>query len=179
MSDEMRVKNTRLRLLKADITDLEIESFVFYAQPSLELGSGFGNAISMRGGPSIQEELRKRGGGLETTQVITTKAGEMKAGNIIHAVGPRFQETDTEKKLQLTVENSLKEAERNGFRAVAFPAMGAGFYGVPLETSAKITLGTIQKYLNGGSKIEEVVVCLLDNREYQPFKTTLSALASV
>ncbi len=178
MSDEMRVKNTRVRLLRADITDLEIESFVFYAQPTLELGSGFGNAISMRGGPSIQEELRKCGG-RETTQVVTTKAGEMKAGNIIHAVGPRFQEAETEKKLEQTVVNSLKEAERQGFRAIAFPAMGAGFYGVPLETSAKITLGTIQKYLSGGSKIEEVVVCLLDNREYQPFKTTLSALASV
>ena len=78
MSDTMKVGNSNIRLLKSDITDIEIEAFVYYAQPDLVLGSGFGTAISMRGGPSVQEELKEHGA-IKTTEAIVTSAGDMKA----------------------------------------------------------------------------------------------------
>ncbi|MFH1755211.1 MAG: macro domain-containing protein, partial [Candidatus Latescibacterota bacterium] len=95
MADELKVGNSTLRLLICDITDLDIQSFVFYAQHDLMVGSGFGTAIAVRGGPSIQEELKKHGP-VNTTDVVVSKAGAMKADHIIHAVGPRFQEKDIE-----------------------------------------------------------------------------------
>jgi len=177
MSEELKLKNGKLRVVKGDITDLEIESFVYYAQHDLALGSGYGNAISMRGGPGIQEELKELGP-LETTQVVTSGAGELKASKIIHAVGPRFQEEDIEAKLKATVENCLKEAEKQGVKAVAFPAMGCGFYGIPLETSASITLETIKAHLSNGGKLEDVVVVLNDTRDYKPFAAKLATLKS-
>ena len=176
MADELKVRNSSLRLTKGDITTLAIESFVYYARPDLALGSGFGTAISQRGGPSVQEELNGKGP-LMTTEVVITAAGEMKACHIIHAVGPRFQEEDLEDKLKITIQNCLKKADEKGIKAVAFPAMGAGFYGVPLDTSARVTLGVIKDYLSGSTGITEVVVCLLDSREYQPFQKQLSAMA--
>ena len=54
--------------------------------------------------------------------------------------------------------------------------MGAGFYAVPLDLSADLTLETIQGYLNNGSNLQEVVVCLLDNRDYIPFQKKLQNL---
>jgi len=177
MGDELKIKNGTLRLLKGDITDLEIESFVYYAQHSLVLGSGYGTAISMRGGPEVQKELDKMGP-LETTQVAISGAGDMKSKYIVHAVGPRFQEEDLETKLRTTIINALKSAEDKGIKAIALPAMGAGFYGVPLDVSAKITLGTIKEYLANGSKLQDVVVCLLDNREYKPFAGQMAAMAN-
>ena len=51
MADELKVGNSSLRLEKGDIAAMEIESFVYYARPDLALGSGYGTAISMRGGP--------------------------------------------------------------------------------------------------------------------------------
>jgi len=176
MADELKVNNGSLRLAKGDITDMEIEAFVYYAQHDLVLGSGFGTAISIRGGPAVQEEL-SRLGPLETTEVVISAAGEMKAGHIIHAVGPRFQEEDLENKLKTTVLNCLKAADEKGIKAVAFPPMGAGFYGVPLDVSAKVTLGTIREYLAGDTSINDVVVCLFDNREYQPFQKQLASMA--
>ncbi len=177
MPDELKVNNSFLRLIKADITDVEIESFVFYARHDLVLGAGYGTAISVRGGPSVQEQL-KQFGTINTTDAVVTEAGEMKAKYIIHAVGPRFQEEDIEDKLRTTVLNSLKKAEEKGVKAVAFPAMGTGFYGVPLDLSARVTLGAIKEYLSGHTKIKDVVVCLLDNREYKPFQNQLAALTS-
>jgi O-acetyl-ADP-ribose deacetylase (regulator of RNase III) len=177
MPDELKVNKSIIRLMKTDITDLEIDSFVYYAQHDLALGSGFGTSISMRGGPSIQEEL-KGFGSVNTTDVVVTAAGDMKAKQIIHAVGPRFQEKELEGKLKDTILNVLKAAEDKGIRAIAFPAMGVGFYGVPLDMSARVTLGTIKEYLSGDTKVEDVVVCLNDNREYKPFQNQFSALGN-
>jgi O-acetyl-ADP-ribose deacetylase (regulator of RNase III) len=175
MSDQLTINGRTLRLVKGDITDLEIETFVFYAQHDLALGSGYGTAISVRGGPSVQEEL-KAFGNINTGDAVVSAAGEMKAKFIVHAVGPRFQEEDMEGKLRTTVQNALQQADAKDITAIAFPAMGVGFYGVPLPLSARVTLETIRNHLAGTTSIREVVVCLLDNREYKPFQSQLAVL---
>lgn len=175
MADSIKVKNCNLRLLKGDITDLDIESFVYYAREDLALGSGFGTAISIRGGPTIQKELNEIGN-IKITEAVVSSAGEMKAKYIIHANGPKFQEENLTEKLKTTIINSFKKAEEKGIKAIAFPPMGAGFYGVPLEQSAEITLNTIKEYLSGDTKLDDVVVCLLDNRDYISFEKKLSSM---
>jgi O-acetyl-ADP-ribose deacetylase (regulator of RNase III) len=173
--DELRVKQSVIRLQKGDITDLEIEAIVYYARPDLALGSGFGSAISLRGGPAVQAELKQLGP-LPTGEAVVTGAGNMKAKYIIHAVGPRFQEEDTEGKLRTTMLSALKRAEEKKIKRLAFPPMGAGFYGVPLDLCAKVTLGTVKKYLESATSLEEVVFCLRDSREYKPFLERLKGL---
>lgn len=176
MTDETKVRNSTLRLVQGDITDLDIQAFVYYARHDLMLGSGYGTAISIRGGPTVAQELKKLEP-LETTQAVVTGAGGMKSQYIIHAVGPRFQEENTEGKLRATVLNSLEIAEKKGIEAIAFPAMGTGFYGVPLDVSARVMFETIHEYLSGETGIKQVVVCLLDNREYKPFHERFTATA--
>ncbi len=175
MSDEKYVNNSTIKLLISDITDIEIDCFVYYATADLKLGSGFGGAITMRGGPEIQKELDKLAP-INTTDAVITNAGDLKANYIIHANGPKFQEEETDRKLRETVLNSLRLANEKNIERIAFPPMGAGFYGVPLSVSADICLNTAKDYLENGSKIKEVVFCLLDNREYKPFKERLESL---
>jgi O-acetyl-ADP-ribose deacetylase (regulator of RNase III) len=177
MPDELKVNGSKMRLLQSDITELDIDSFVYYAQHDLKLGSGFGTAISIRGGPSVQEELKSLGE-VNTTDVVITGAGELKAKHIVHAVGPRFQEENLEGKLKTTILNALKKAEEKGIKTIAFPAMGVGFYGVPLDLSASVTLGTIKDYLSGETAIEDVVICLSTSREYKPYQSKFSTLAN-
>ncbi len=175
MADEVKVGGATLRLVKGDITDLEVEACVYYARNDLLLGSGFGNAISMRGGPSVQEELKQHGT-VDTTRSLVTGAGEMKARYIVHAVGPKFREEGLEEKMVETIRNALRAAGEKGIRQIAFPPMGAGFYGVPLAVSAELTLGTLVDSLSGDTNFEDVLVCLLDNREYRAFHEQLNAL---
>ncbi|MFH1686516.1 MAG: macro domain-containing protein [bacterium] len=109
---------------------------------------------------------------------MVSGAGEMKAKYIVHAVGPRFQEENLVEKLQATIRNSLAAAEKAGVTAIAFPPMGAGFYGVPLEQSAAITISSLAAYLqNGRPKITEIFVCANDNREFKPLKAELAQLS--
>jgi O-acetyl-ADP-ribose deacetylase (regulator of RNase III) len=174
--EEKNINRSVLRIIKGDITDTEVEAFVYYATKDLRLGSGFGNAIAVRGGQSIQKELEQLGP-VDDGESVITDAGKLKSKYIVHAVGPKFQEEDVEKKLKTTILNALERAEAKGIQQIAFPPMGAGFYGVPLATSAEITLETIKEYLSGDTKLKEVLVVANDNREYRPLEAQLQNLS--
>jgi O-acetyl-ADP-ribose deacetylase (regulator of RNase III) len=175
VSKPVEIGRSIVRLVRGDITQLEVDAFVFYARPDLALGTGFGTAISQRGGPSIQQELKDLGP-IETGQAVVSGAGKLKAGAIVHAVGPRFNEPDTEGKLRTTVFSALAAAEKKGVQRIALPAMGAGFYAVPLEVCSRVMLQAIQDYLRGETKIEEIVLCVIDQREFAPFAAQLAQL---
>ncbi len=164
------INGAKLTLIKGDITDLDIEAFVFYAQDDLELGSGFGAAIAARGGPSVKEELAGVGS-VPSLGAVVSSAGNMKAQHIVHANGPKFQETDTEAKLKKTMQSTLAAIEAKGITKIAFPGMGTGFYGIPKPVSAKIMLDSFTEHMTKGSKIEEIVVCLMETREFSAFET--------
>jgi O-acetyl-ADP-ribose deacetylase (regulator of RNase III) len=174
MSDRMPINATTVSLIKGDITDLDIDCFVYYANSDLKLGSGFGGAISGRGGMSIQKELDEMGS-IETGQAVISGAGDLKARFIIHANGPKFQEENLEDKLRVTMKNSLELARSKGIKNIAFPPMGTGFYGIPLEMCAAVMLDTLREHLDGDTSIENLVICAGDDREYRPFKTRFDA----
>jgi O-acetyl-ADP-ribose deacetylase (regulator of RNase III) len=177
MSEQKQINQTVLRVTKGDLTGTEADAFVFYASPDLELGSGFGTAIQMRAGQSVQKELDGiEGKPLPVGEAVVTGAGDLKAKHIIHAVGPRFQEADTEAKLRATVASALKRADDAGIETLALPPMGAGFHGVPLATCVEIMLGQLSQHLSGSTKLKEVTIVTLDSREYEPFRARLASL---
>lgn len=176
MANELRVNEKIIRLMVGFITDIKnMDGIVYYARPDLTLGAGFGTAISTQGGPKVQEELKKAGGA-NITDVVVTGGGNLSARYILHAVGPRFQEEESEEKLRMTTLNTLRKAEERKLRRVAFPAMGAGFYGIPLEVCARITLGAVGEFFEKGAELEEVVFCLRDSRELTVFQEHLQKM---
>ncbi len=175
VSESTQINRTAIRITKDDVTDLEVDAFVFYAQEDLALGSGFGTAISVRGGPTIAKELEDLPP-VATGEALVSGAGNMKARHIIHAVGPRFQEENTEGKLRTTVENCLKRSEEKGVERIAFPAMGAGYYGVPTDLCARVMLEVIQSHLQGETRIKELTICVLDTPQYNAFAAQMAKL---
>jgi O-acetyl-ADP-ribose deacetylase (regulator of RNase III) len=161
-----------IRLIKGDITELDVDAFVFYASPGLALGSGIGTAISARGGPSIQKELADLGP-LDVGEAVVSAAGDLKANWIIHAVGPRFQEADTPGKLRTTMRAVFARAEAKGVKRLAFPAMGAGYYGVPNDLCAEVMLDEIHAHVAGQSGITDIVICVLDTPQFVAFERRL------
>ncbi len=173
--DGIQVQNSVVRLVKDDVTVLDVDAFVFYAQHDLALGSGFGTAITVRGGPKVQKELDELGP-IGTGDVVVSAAGNLKANFIIHAVGPRFQEVGIEAKLRTTMVNTLNAAEEKGVERIAFPAMGAGYYGVAPDLCARVMTEEIKKHLSGSTCIKEVVICVLDSPQFNSFKGPVEAL---
>jgi O-acetyl-ADP-ribose deacetylase (regulator of RNase III) len=169
-----RTNGKVLRLEKSDLIAATADAIVFYAREDLQLGSGFGSAILARGGVTIQKELDGVGR-VGMGEAVVTSAGSLPSRSIIHACGPKFQEPDLEGKLRKCLQASLEAAAARGFKTVALPPMGAGFYGVPLELCAQVMLEVIGGFLAQSSSIEEVILCVLDDREFRVFQAKLPA----
>ncbi len=169
---EKMIGNKVLRLVRGDITDMEIGAFVFDITDDVKLGSGFGGAIQQRGGIVIQKQLDEIGS-CPTGEAVVTEAGILKADWIIHANGPKFREEDEEKKLRKTVQSALDRAEEKGVKRLAFPPMGTGLYQVPLDLCTRVMVETISQHLANGSTLDEVVIVAPDNREFNPFKAQI------
>lgn len=163
---------TTLELVEADITDLEVDAVVNAANQHLQLGAGVAGAIRAKGGPSIQEECNRIGGTPVGTAVMTG-AGNLKARQVIHAVGPQMGEGDEDKKLASAVRSALALADRHGMKSIALPAISTGIFGFPLDRAARIMLTEIQRFLQGGTKLDRVVLCLYDEEAFGVFKKEL------
>jgi len=110
---EKRIGNKVIRLVKGDVTDLEVDAFAFDITSDCQLGSGYGGAIAIRGGKVVQEELDAIGN-LPTGEAVVTSAGQMKAKFIIHTNGPKFLEPGTEEKLRKATRSVLRRADEKG-----------------------------------------------------------------
>jgi O-acetyl-ADP-ribose deacetylase (regulator of RNase III) len=164
--------HTQIELVEGDITELEVDAIVNAANEHLQLGAGVAGAIRAKGGPSIQEECDRIGGTPVGTAVMTG-AGHLKAKQVIHAVGPRMGDGDEDKKLASAVRAALALADRRGMKSIALPAISTGVFGFPIERAARIMLTEIQRFLQGGTKLERVVICLWGEEAFGIFKREL------
>jgi O-acetyl-ADP-ribose deacetylase (regulator of RNase III) len=163
---------TQLELTEGDITDLEVDAIVNAANEQLQLGTGVAGAIRRKGGPAIQEECNRIGSTPVGTAVMTG-AGNLKAKRVIHAVGPRMGEGDEDKKLAAAVRSSLALADRRGLKSIALPAISTGNFGFPVDRAARIMLTEIHRFLQGGTKLDRVVICLHGDEAFNTFKREL------
>jgi O-acetyl-ADP-ribose deacetylase len=168
----MALDHTQLELVEGDITELEVDAVVNAANEHLQLGSGVAGAIRVKGGPSIQEECNRIGGTPVGTAVMTG-AGHLRAKQVIHAVGPRMGDGDEDKKLAAAVRSALALADRRGMKSIALPAISTGVFGFPMDRAARVMLTEIQRFLQGGTKLERVVICLWGEEAFGVFKKEL------
>ncbi len=168
----LQMERTQLELVEGDITDLDVDVIVNAANEHLQLGAGVAGAIRAKGGPSIQEECNRIGGTPVGTAVMTG-AGNLKAKQVIHAVGPRMGQGDEDKRLASAVRSALALADRHGMKSIALPAISTGVFGFPIERAARIMLTEVQRFLQGGTKLDRVVLCLYGEEAFGVFKREL------
>jgi O-acetyl-ADP-ribose deacetylase (regulator of RNase III) len=169
---KVNINNRVLELLDGDLTEMDTDAVVNAANAQLILGGGVAGAIKRKGGPEIQAECNKIGGTFVGGAVITT-AGNLKAKHVIHAVGPRMGEGDEDEKLKNATLNSLKVADENNLKSIAFPAISTGIFGFPIGRCAEIMLQTTIDYLKGKTGLERVVFCLFGSKSYEVFENQL------
>ncbi len=167
------IENHVLELTEADITEMQTDAIVNAANAQLVLGGGVAGAIRKKGGPTIQQECNKIGGTFVGGAVITT-GGNLKAKYVIHAVGPRMGEGNEDEKLNNATLNSLKVADENHLKSLAFPAISTGIFGFPIQRCAEIMLKTTIDYLKGQTSLQRVVFCLFGQDSYKVFENQLN-----
>jgi O-acetyl-ADP-ribose deacetylase (regulator of RNase III) len=169
---KVEVGNSVMELVEGDITEMDTDAIVNAANAQLVLGGGVAGAIRNKGGPRIQAECDNIGGTFVGGAVITT-GGNLKAKHVIHAVGPRMGEGDEDNKLKNATLNSLKVADEDNLKSIAFCAISTGIFGFPIDRCAEIMLRTTIEYLKGKTGVEKVVFCLFGRDSYQVFEDRL------
>jgi O-acetyl-ADP-ribose deacetylase (regulator of RNase III) len=171
-SVERRIGERVIRLVRGDITETEVDAFVYDITEDVRLGSGFGSAIQQRGGVKIQEALDAIGRCPVGEAVITT-GGLLTAKHIIHANGPKFCEPDEEGKLARATRAALKLAEENGIETLALPPMGTGLYQVPVDLCARVMVDAVAEHLARATILREVLFVVPDSRERGAFEARI------
>lgn len=163
--------------MKGDITEVEADAIVNAANNELILGGGVAGAIRRKGGPRIQEEC-DRIGSIRLGEAAVTTAGNLKAYYVIHAASMEMGEAATAKNLQSSTRSSLLRAEEKGFKTIAFPAIGTGIAGFPMEDCANIMLSEVLEHLKSRTSLEKITFVLYDDAALKTFEETYRKLTA-
>ncbi|MBA4392702.1 MAG: O-acetyl-ADP-ribose deacetylase [Desulfobacca sp.] len=167
---EFKIEKTIFFLEEGDITQQTTEAIVNAANSRLAGGGGVDGAIHRAGGPAIMEECR-RIGGCPTGQAVITTGGHLKAGYVIHTVGPIYQggSKGEAQHLASAYRESLKLAHQKGIRSVAFPSLSTGAYGYPLDQAARIAIKTVGDYIRENPVFDRVGFVLFGSQAYEAY----------
>jgi O-acetyl-ADP-ribose deacetylase (regulator of RNase III) len=174
---------TRVRLVRGDITDQEVDAIVNAANSSLMGGGGVDGAIHRIGGPAILEackEIRRRQwpNGMPMGEAVITTGGRLRARYVIHTVGPVWKgENENESEILASCyKNSLSIATMHALRSVAFPSISTGAYGYPMEKASGVALRTVKDFVEKEGRPAEVVFVLFTETDLKVYLQALREL---
>ena len=162
----------KVEVNQGDITRLELDALVNAANDQLWMGGGVAGALKRVGGTEVEVEAVGKGP-IPIGEAVVTGAGKLRAKYVIHAaVMGQDLRTDAEKIRQAT-RNSLLRGDELGIKSIAFPALGTGVGGFPLDECARIMISQVRRYVAKKTGLERVVFVLYDEPAYQAFKQEL------
>jgi O-acetyl-ADP-ribose deacetylase (regulator of RNase III) len=159
-------------VVRGDLLREPVDAIVNAANGHLAHGGGVAGIIARAAGPSLQAEcdrLVREHGPFPTGAAVVTSAGRLPFKGVIHAVGPRFGEGNEEAKLVQALCSTFSLARERSWQRVAFPAVSAGIFAVPLDVCARAYLAAARS-----ANLSNVRLCLRDQPVIDAVLTELS-----
>lgn len=166
-----------LKIVRNDITKMEVDAIVNSASKNLLGGGGADGAIHRAAGEGLLSECKTLGG-CSIGEAKATKGYDLPAKYVIHTVGPQWIGS-REKNTALLREcyiSSLTLAEELGCESVAFPLISSGTFGCPKETALRIATRTCSEFLENSEMT--VYITVYDNESYKIGKKLFSDIES-
>ena len=159
----------RVKLIKGDITALEVDAIVNPANVTLFGGDGINETIHKKAGFQLLDEcirIRKEQfiDGLMPGEAVITPGFDLPAKFIIHTVGPIYDNLkDQSEILTSCFVRCLDVAEVNEVYTIAFPAFP---YNLDELASTAKKVFDHYEYHN----VKEIIVCLENDDEMKAFR---------
>jgi len=166
----------RLKLLRGDITKLNVDAIVNAANTTLLGGGGVDGAIHRAAGPRLLAECKTLGG-CRPGEAKITRGYDLPARFVIHTVGPVWAggtrgEPET---LATCYRNSLRIAVDNNIHAIAFPAISCGAYRYPIVDAATIAVEIASEFLRDNDSITEIIFVVSTDEIEAAYQRLLSS----
>lgn len=164
-----------ISIVKADITTLDVDAIVNAANSRLIPGGGVDGAINKAAGPALAQAMMAIGR-CPTGEAVITPGFTLLARHVIHTVAPVYAQhgaDDVWRLLGNCYRNSLAVASQHGVLSIAFPSLGTGVYGIPVERACKVAVGAALDHLKGGDVPVEIVFCCFSDRDAAHYRSAL------
>jgi O-acetyl-ADP-ribose deacetylase (regulator of RNase III) len=168
----------RIELWNGDICDLEVDAIVNAANVSLWMSTGVGGALKRAGGDAIEIEAVQQAP-VPLGEAIVTTAGTLAAKAVIHAVSLDRDRRTNGEAIRAAVHSALARADEIGATSIAFPALGTGVGGFPLDEAARITVEAVRETLSACPTIDHVILALRGQAAYEAFATAMRDTAQL
>lgn len=159
-----------IKIIQGDITKLNCDAYVNSANNALLGGSGVDGAIHSACGPELLEKCKQLQG-CDTGEAKITRGYKSKAKFIIHTVAPKWYENqniDKPKTLRKCYDNAISLANDFECKRIAFPCLGMGVYGCPIEVGGKIAVDfAIEEVRKINCKFEAIYLVCYNKEQYE------------
>jgi O-acetyl-ADP-ribose deacetylase len=177
MAATMKSLQDRIVIQQGDLTEMATDAIVNAANNDLILGAGVAGAIYRKGGEEIQKECDAIGS-IPVGFAAITGAGKLKARYVIHAASMQTGRRTTAATLRGSTMHSLRLAAERRLKTIAFPAVGTGVAGFPMQECAEIMLRVAAMHLQGEAFPETVFFVLFDEAAKNVFEQTWKKLSA-
>jgi O-acetyl-ADP-ribose deacetylase (regulator of RNase III) len=170
----MKNPQSRIDIVRGDITKLDMDAIVNAANTTLLGGGGVDGAIHRAAGPELLAECQALCG-CEQGEAKLTRGYRLPARFVIHTVGPiwRGGKRHESEILANCYQNSLQLAVENEIKTIAFPAISCGAYGYPIPEAAQIALKATRDFLATDDSIDKVAFVLWGEDIYDAYRQLL------
>ncbi len=163
----------RIEVIIGDLTQQRVDAIVNAANRSLLGGGGVDGAIHRAAGPELLEECRQLNG-CATGEAKITRGYRLPARWVIHTVGPvwRGGEFGEPELLARCYRNTFAVAAQPhyGIRTIAFPSIGTGAYGYPVDEAALIAIDETDRVLVRNNPFHKVIFVCFSKPVYDAYR---------
>jgi O-acetyl-ADP-ribose deacetylase len=165
----------KIVIQQGDLTELQTDAIVNAANNDLLLGGGVAGAIRRKGGDEIQRACDEIGS-IPIGYAAITTGGKLAAKYVIHAASMELGGSTTAEALRKSTAHALRIASERGLKSIAFPAVGTGIAGFPMQECAEIMLQEAAQHLKNGTSLENIYFVLYDRDACRTFQNTWKRL---